>query len=213
MKSNKKYKRTEYGNQEQAGVSHFHELDLSGTYSYANYLKWHFDERVELIRGKIFPINAPSLSHQRILLRLAIIFNGLIAEKKCCEVFIAPFDVRLPGKDIEDTAVYTVVQPDLCVICDPSYLDEKGCSGLPDLIVEILSPSSLRNDLKIKRELYAEVGVREYLVVDPNRKNILKFLRNEMGVYVQEVFSGKQVCSSALFPSLSLIPETLFNTT
>lgn len=198
MKAIKKSKKTGYAVHEKPVVNHLHELDLTATYSYANYLKWQFDDRLELIRGKIFPMSAATVTHQRLLLRLAVIFNGVCSVRTGCETFIAPFDVRLPGEDKDDNEVYTVVQPDLCVVCDPSRLDEKGCIGRPDLVVEILSPSSRRHDKVLKHKLYAEVGVTEYLIIDPSRKIVLQHLLDEKEMYVQQVFTGGEVYRSVV---------------
>ena len=110
-----------------------------GKYSYADYLTWQFDETVELIRGKVFRnAAAPPRIHQKISGRVFNkIFNHLEGLK--CEVYDAPFDVRLPTSSKRNEDIYTVVQPDICVICDESKLDEMTCVGAPDLIIEILS--------------------------------------------------------------------------
>ena len=86
-------------------------------------------------------------------------------EGKTCQVFAAPFGVRLFPK--EDKADDTVVEPDIVVICDPSKIDERGCNGAPDLVIEILSPSSRRKDRSLKRELYQMAKVCEYWIVSP----------------------------------------------
>ncbi|MCC5944146.1 MAG: Uma2 family endonuclease, partial [Bernardetiaceae bacterium] len=122
-------------------ITKLSDLDLSATYSYADYLQWKFEERIELIKGKIFKMAAPSTKHQRISSRLHINM-GLFFQKTPCEFFSAPFDVRLLDKAKSQKAnreVYTVVQPDLCVICDKNKIDRRGAIGAPDLIVEILS--------------------------------------------------------------------------
>ncbi len=150
-------------------------LDLQKTYTYSDYLKWQFKERVELIKGKIFRMSpAPSTIHQRTSNLLATQITWFLKGKHC-ELFSAPFDVRLPnGKDINST--YTVVQPDICIICDKSKLDEKGCAGAPDMIIEILSPKTAKNDIKDKFQLYEENGVREYWIVSPENKVVDVFL-------------------------------------
>ena len=115
------------------------EPDLSGTYTYADYLTWQWEEMAELINGKIFKMSpAPSGLHQRISGNLFGPLWNYFRGKKC-QVFSAPFDVRLPGSSKKDRDIITVVQPDLCVICDPSKMDERGCLGAPDWIIEILS--------------------------------------------------------------------------
>lgn len=108
-------------------ISRFEDIDLSKTYTYADYLKWEFIERLELIRGKIFTMSpGPATLHQRVSLKVsANLYNFL--KNKSCEVFAAPFNVRLPRQSIEDKAIFTVLQPDVCVICDQSKIDNKGC--------------------------------------------------------------------------------------
>src|SRR5438105_4452531 len=96
------------------------ELDFSKTYTYADYLLWRFEERLELIKGKIFKMSpAPSVNHQRIVVNLLRVIANFLFEKQC-EVFVAPFDVRLVKNETSDKKIDTVVQPDLCIICDPS---------------------------------------------------------------------------------------------
>ena len=150
------------------------EPDLAGTYSYADYLKWTFEGMVELINGKIFKMApAPSSGHQIILMELSgICWQHL--KGKPCKTFIAPFDVRL-SKYKEDKLIDSVVQPDLCIICDPTKIDEKGCNGPPDMIVEILSPSTAQRDLDLKFKLYEENAVKEYWIVQPNDQTVSVF--------------------------------------
>jgi Uma2 family endonuclease len=113
-----------------------------GRYTYADYLTWQIDEMVELIKGRVFRNSAaPRRIHQEISGKVFTrLFNFL--EGKECGVYSAPFDVRLPVKSKRDEDIDTVIQPDICVVCDKSKLDEMGCIGAPDLIIEILSPGS-----------------------------------------------------------------------
>src|SRR3978361_909958 len=123
-------------------VMQLSDLDITKTYSYADYLKWSFDERLELIKGKIFKMSpAPGSVHQRLSLRIGR-WIGNYLEGKQCEVFVAPFDVRLPRRSVNDKEILTVVQPDICVICDVKKVDDKGCIGAPDIVVEVLSPGN-----------------------------------------------------------------------
>jgi len=119
----------------------FTDLDPNGIYTYADYLKWTFDERLELIKEKIFSMSpASARRHQKISGKLFTPISNFL-EGKLCEVYSAPFDVRLTplkGKKRKDDQIYTVVQPDICVICDVDKLDDRGCIGAPDLIIEIL---------------------------------------------------------------------------
>jgi Uma2 family endonuclease len=151
------------------------DLDINKTYTYADYFKWKFEERVELIKGRIFRMSpAPNRRHQDLT---GDIFNNLYnyLKGKKCKVYVAPFDVRLPRKSKEDRDIITVLQPDICVICDPEKLDDRGCIGAPDLVVEILSPGNNSKELKNKYEVYEEAGVREYWVVSPQNETFVVY--------------------------------------
>ena len=145
-----------------------------GRYTYADYLTWQMEEMVELIKGKIFKqaAAAPRRIHQEISGK---IFNKLynFLENYSCKVYAAPFDVRLPVKSKNHEDIDTVVQPDICVICDQKKLDELGCLGAPDLIVEILSPGNNKKELQNKYEVYEESGVKEYWIIHPNECTLI----------------------------------------
>jgi Uma2 family endonuclease len=158
------------------------QLDPDGSYTYADYLLWQFSERVELLRGKIRQMAAPNRKHQDISGKIQYEIRTALL-KSPCKVYDAPFDVRLT-RTRNDKEVTTVVQPDLCVICDPSKLDDRGCNGAPDLIIEILSPGNSRTEMKDKFELYQEAGVLEYWIVSPIEKMIQVFKLNEQGIYI-----------------------------
>lgn len=142
--------------------------DSSKLYSYADYLTWEKGERIELIDGlPHLMVAEPSRLHQQILLEFGRLFANFLKGKQC-EVNIAPFDVRLP-KDLanSDEETYTVVQPDLVVVCDRKKLDERGCKGAPDLVMEVISPSTAAHDYIKKMALYEQHGVKEYWIVHP----------------------------------------------
>jgi len=145
-----------------------------GRYSYADYLTWEIDEMVEIIKGKVFrtAAAAPRMKHQQIVLRLGSAFLHYL-ENKPCEAFIAPFDVRLPVKSKKNEDIFTVVQPDICVVCDRSKLDEAGCVGAPDLIVEVLSPGNNKKELQNKYEVYEETGIQEYWIIFPSEEALI----------------------------------------
>ena len=189
----------------------FASLDLDKSYTYADYLKWTFKERVELIKGKLFKMSpAPNWMHQEIS---SIIHGELYIhlKGKKCKVYSAPFDVRLPGKTRDDKDITTVVQPDICVICDESKLDFKGCIGAPDIVVEILSPSNNVTELKNKYNVYEQAGVMEYWVVSPQDKTFLVYtLVNGSYTPSRLMVAGDTVHSSVL-SGFSLDLTSLFN--
>jgi Uma2 family endonuclease len=145
-------------------------------FTYADYLKFGYDEMVEIIRGKIFKMSpAPNSFHQRISRNLCgTLYNYFKGQK--CQFFDAPFDVILPvkGKDFMESD--RVVQPDIVVICDPSKIQERGCFGAPDWIIEILSPHTTKKDIQDKFDLYEESGVHEYWIVEPKNTTVEVFV-------------------------------------
>jgi Uma2 family endonuclease len=189
-------------------------LDLNGNYSYADYVLWQFEEKVELLKGKIFKMSpAPNLKHQRISWQLSGLFFNYFA-KHPCSAFSAPFDVRLYDSKKSkkaDKEIYTVVQPDLCVICEKSKLDAQGCVGAPDLIIEILSKGNTEKEMKIKYQLYEESGVKEYWVIYPYEENLLQFVLNEKQKYeLRQIYVTKDTVTSDLFTDLSIHLEEVF---
>ncbi len=150
-------------------ITDINQLDLTKQYSYADYLTWEFEERLELIHGWIWKMSPAQLrNHQKISFNISGQLYAFL-KLKPCEVYAAPFDVRLVNKqkNPDNKNILSVVQPDICVICDPNKLDERGCLGAPDLIIEILSPGNSKKEVKAKYNLYKENGVREYWIVSP----------------------------------------------
>lgn len=189
----------------------FSDLDLDKTYTYADYLKWTFDERLELIKGYIFKMSpAPAEFHQRVS---AIVGNELYNyfKGKPCKVYAAPFDVRLVRKSVTDKEIITVVQPDICVICDLSKIDKKGCLGAPDIVVEILSPGNNKTELKNKYEVYEEAGVKEYWIIEPQGKIFFRYILNEKEKFesTRLLTIGDEVTTS-LFPGFTLNLDEVF---
>ncbi len=186
-------------------------LDINSSYSYADYLKWNFKERVELIKGKLFEMSpAPNRLHQTISMRLSgAIFNHLNGSK--CNVYAAPFDVRLPGKTNDDKDVTTVLQPDICVVCDPSKLDMKGCIGAPDIVVEILSPSNNVVELKNKYDVYEQAGVLEYWVVSPQDKTFLVYRLTNGKYQASRLMVAGDIVTSGVLAGFSVDLEKLFS--
>jgi Uma2 family endonuclease len=149
---------------------------------YGEYLTWPEDQRCELIDGVAYAMAAaPVRRHQRLVLEIARQIADALDDSPC-EVNVAPFDVRLPDGDEADEAIATVVQPDLVVVCDPVKLDELGCRGAPDWIVEVLSPTSAGQDQVRKLALYERHGVREYWLAHPGDR-IVTVYRLKGGSY------------------------------
>ena len=193
-------------------VRQFNELDASLTYSYSNYLNWLFPERVELIAGKIFKMSpAPSSFHQLITGKIYRRLGNFL-EKELCKVFISPFDVRFPKESKADKDVFTVLQPDICVICDKSKLDARGCIGAPDLVIEILSPGNTKMELLNKYRVYEEFGVKEYWVVSQSDQSILIYTLNEMGKFQpSKIFTLSEKITSTVLPGFELALDDVFD--
>ncbi len=180
-------------------------------FTYGDYLSWNDDERWELIDGVPYDMSpAPRVAHQRILGNLHYqLFPWFI--DKPCQLFLAPFDVRLPEADEADERVATVVQPDLLVVCDPGKLDQAGCRGAPDLIIEILSPGTAHKDLKIKFDLYERAGVREYWIVDPAERTVMLFTGDGDGRYGRpQVYGDHDRVRVSIFPGVEVALAPLF---
>ncbi len=187
------------------------EINFSGVYSYADYMRFEFDERLELIKGQIFRMSpAPSKIHQRILTNiLGPIYDTL--KGKQCQVYPAPFDVRLAKKTQDDKEVFTVVQPDIVVICDKDKLDKRGCIGTPDIVVEILSPGNNKKELINKYEVYEEAGVKEYWIVSPSEKTFFKYMLNKDGKFLPtKLLTVGEEVTTPIMPGFILNLEEVF---
>ncbi len=189
----------------------FSDLDLSKTYNYADYLQWKFEERVELIKGKIFKMSpAPSSYHQEIAAEITRVFANHL-KGKMCKVYPAPFDVRLTKKSLMNEDVITVVQPDICVVCDRRKIDKAGCIGAPDIVVEILSPGNNKTELQNKYDVYEENGVQEYWIVSPQQKTFLKYVLNQEGIYVAlKLLPANAEVTTPILPGFILYLEDVF---
>lgn len=186
------------------------QLDPNKTYSYADYLTWRFEGMVELIRGKLF-IQSPAPAHRHQLIASNLhrdISNHF--RKHPCNSYFAPFDVRLVKERKEDKDVFTVVQPDICVICDMSKMDERGYAGAPDLIVEIISPSTAKKDIDYKYKLYEENGVKEYWIVFPDSNAIDQYHLVDEKYQRKDLFVKGQTIASTAFPELKINLEDIF---
>lgn len=189
-------------------ITELSQLNLAETYSYADYLTWKFDETVELIKGKIMLMSpAPNVSHQRIERDLLVIIDKHLRGKRC-EIFPAPFDVRLYNSKksiLENKEIHTVVQPDLSVICRPESLDKQGCNGAPDWVIEILSKGNSKREMQIKYSLYQQSGVQEYWIVYPEQQAIHQFILDETGIYkLIKMYAEDDKITPSLFPDLAV---------
>lgn len=192
-----------------SGIHTIADLDPNGTYTYADYLTWQFGELVELVRGKLMRrmSPAPTDRHQAAVGEFHLLIGNYLRRKRC-KVRIAPYDVRLTtkGANAADESITTVVQPDLCVICDVAKIDLRGCLGAPDWIIEVLSPGTAAYDWKNKFDLYEETGVGEYWIVDPLGQSIAVFVRDAATGRYQTIgdFAAPGAVPSHTLPELAL---------
>lgn len=141
-----------------------------GEYTIEDYYNWPEDERIELIDGVIYHVSMPSIRHQRIVGEIDFTFKSFVKKKKGkCEIFGAGIDVRL---DCDDK---TMVVPDISVVCEKDKFTEQYLDGAPDLVVEVLSPSTRKKDMTLKLSKYAEAGVREYWIIDPKKETVIVY--------------------------------------
>lgn len=193
-------------------ITSLDQLDLSKRYSYADYFRWKFQERVELIKGFIHKMSpAPSPRHQEISYALGLKLGQYIYGADC-KIYPAPFDVRLPDskKKTDENDIFTVVQPDLCVICDPNKIDNKGCEGAPDLVIEILSPGNSKKEMGIKFDLYEENGVKEYWMVEPGERVVYVYILKGKKFVGLKPFIEDEVIHCTIFPKLKFELKDIF---
>jgi Uma2 family endonuclease len=182
------------------------------SFTYGDYRGWRADERWEIIAGTAFAMSpAPGREHQAVVRELLVQIGAFLRGKRC-RVYPAPFDVRLPetpGQD--DDQVPNVVQPDLVVVCDRRKLDERGCRGAPDWVIEVLSPVTALRDLREKHALYEKHGVREYWIVDPAHRVVLVHRVGRDGRYRRAgVFAEGQKAPVGLFRKLTIDLSAVF---
>ena len=183
-----------------------------GYYSYADYLTWPMDLVAELIQGRLFKkaAAAPNRIHQRVSLKLSVKLYQFL-EGKTCQVYEAPFDVRFPKDSKEDHQIFDVVQPDICVVCDPSILDQRGCIGSPDLIVEILSPGNSKLELKQKFDLYESREVKEYWIIQPEHQTMTIYTWVNGTYLPSRLFTTGDVIESQVVKGFKLDLEEFFS--
>jgi len=181
-------------------------------FTYADLLTWPEGERWELIDGIAYDMSpSPLTRHQGIVTALMTRFGPFLDEHPC-ELFTAPFDVRLPKAGEDGMTASTVVIPDLVVVCDVEKLDRRGCVGSPTLIVEILSPSTAAKDLREKRLAYEEAGVPEYWLIMPLEKTMLVFTLDDTGHYgAPAVYTSEEKVSVGVLPGLEIDLARVFS--
>ena len=193
-----------------AEITSLSQLNPDGYYTYQDYLTWKFKERVELFKGVIAKMSpAPNRRHQEIFGHLFLAIGNFLSKKQC-KAFAAPFDVRLPVSN-KKGKIDTVVQPDICVVCNLNLLDEQGCNGAPDLVIEILSPGNSIREMKDKFELYEQSKISEYWIVDPQKETVIIYSLNGEHQYIgsrPHVLGDK--LSSAVLNGLEIDVTSLF---
>ncbi|MCF6096029.1 Uma2 family endonuclease [Thermovorax subterraneus] len=180
-------------------------------YTYRDYASWPEEERCEIIDGVLYMQAAPSRIHQEILMELSRQIANYLAGKPC-KVYPAPFCVRLPdGDEKSDKDIKTVVEPDISIVCDQSKLDEQGCIGAPDMIIEITSPSSVRKDRLQKFYKYEKAGVREYWIVEPEEKLVSVFVLGANNKYGRpDIYTEGDEIKVSIFPDLIISLKGIF---
>jgi Uma2 family endonuclease len=172
-------------------------------YTYADYLSWPEEERWEIIDGQIYDMSpAPSRIHQELLSEILRQFANYLIDKPC-RVYPAPFDVRFPGQQEQNQdRIINVVQPDITVVCDPEKLDDKGCLGAPDLVIEITSASTAKKDFNEKFHLYESFGVKEYWIVLPGENMVFVYTLSKNKYGEAEKFSFTEEIPVGIFKDL-----------
>lgn len=193
-------------------ITNINQLDFSKYYTYTDYLTWKFSERVELIKGKVLRMSpAPSMKHQAVVGNIFGEMHAYFKGKKC-KVFVAPFDVRLPVS-VQEGKTDTVVLPDVTVVCNPKLLEKQGCNGVPDLVIEVLSPGNTKKEMRDKFSLYEESGIQEYWLVHPADESLIKFSLSEEGKYIGSSFyTLDDTVVTPILPGFVLKLEEVFNT-
>lgn len=174
------------------------------TYTSEDYWNLPAGDRAELIDGQLYAMAPPNRLHQKLVMELsATLRQYIIAKEGNCEVYPAPFAVNLNADD------ETYVEPDISVICDKNKLTDRGCKGAPDLVIEIVSPSSRKMDYSIKNTLYSEAGVREYWIVDPEKSRTTIYHYEEDVAPV--IYAFNQAIAVGIYNDLTITIDSLLN--
>ena len=179
-------------------------------YTYKEYLSWPEDERWEILDGRPYMQAAPSWQHQAICFELGRQFGNYLAGKSC-RAFTAPFDLIITDETKKDESSSNVVQPDLLVVCDKKGLRGTGYFGVPDLIIEVCSPSTMRNDKVLKFNKYEKAGVKEYWIVEPEGKFISVFTLQENKRYGRpEIYTEEDKIRVSVLDNFEVNLSTVF---
>ena len=163
------------------------------------------NDYLEFIDGKIYCLASPSTEHQSIVGEIYLSFGNYLKGKEC-KPFISPFDIVFKN----ETEIHRV-QPDLSIICDKSGLNENNYVGVPNLVIEVLSPSTMSNDFIKKMDLYMRFGVKEYWIVSPRNKEIQIFVLQD-NLYSEMIsFKENDILQSVIFQDLKINLKDIFS--
>ncbi len=202
----------EYKTQEDSKIDESNEptIDYNKVYTYGDYLKLEIDEMVEIIRGKIFRMSpAPRINHQTINGNIYYRLRQQLAGETCM-IFNAPVDIVLPIDNKKRNKSTTIVQPDICVICDASIIEDKAVFGVPDFVIEIVAGKDVKRDAQYKYSVYEEAGVGEYWIVFGEMRFVEVFIL-ENGKYQRlNAFSEDDIIPVKTLPGLSISIDDIF---
>lgn len=176
-------------------------------YSYSDYKSYGMNERIEIIDGHIHDMApTPARIHQKLIVELSTLINNhLKANNSECELYVAPFDVLFTNDNTDSENCINIVQPDISIICDKNKLNDKGCIGAPDLIIEIVSPFNPSNDYIRKLNLYSHYKVREYFIINPANRTILEYRLDENMQYTApESYTFDNTIKVGIFNNLAI---------
>lgn len=180
-------------------------------YSYKDYLSWDEEKRWEIIDGVPYMQSAPSRIHQKVSMELSTQF-AVYLKNKICQVYAAPFSVILDEENDDDNKIKNVVEPDISIICDKTKLNKNGCKGSPDMIIEIVSPSSVKMDKIYKFNKYEQAKVKEYWIVEPDSSLISVFTLQPNGRYGRpDIYTEEDKIKVSIFDDLEIHLTSVFD--
>jgi Uma2 family endonuclease len=178
-------------------------------FTWGDYMTWPDDERWELIDGVAYQMAPASTNHHRVARKLLYQFEHYL-QNKTCEVFDS-LGVRLPREDEPDEYIKDALIPDISVVCNPEQLDDAGCKGAPNLVIEILSPSTAAIDMKVKRFKYETAGVKEYWIVDIHHKTVMVLKPGDNKYGSPEVYTEEDKIKVGIFEDLEIDLAPVFS--